>query len=351
MPSQNEGRSQVTCINTGLQSDWRLCVAPMMEWTDRHCRHFHRLLAPHARLYTEMVSCGALLHGPRARLLAYSAEQHPLALQIGGAQPRELAECARLGADAGFDEINLNVGCPSDRVQHARIGACLMREPNLVADCVSAMRAAVAVPVTVKCRTGVDDSEHYEFLAAFVDTVAAAGCGVFIVHARKAILRGLTPAQNRSIPPLDWSRVARLTADFPRLSFVVNGGLDSAASVRAQLERVDGVMLGRAAYHDPWLLHRLDAELFDHTPSTTRFGALQRLLPYVEAELANGARLHDIARHLHGLFNGCPGARRYRRHLAEHAMRPGAGIGVLLDAANLVVETDAPEALAACSNA
>ena len=322
----------------------------MMEWTDRHCRHFHRLLAPHARLYTEMVSCGALLHGPRARLLAYSAEQHPLALQLGGASPRELAACARFGADAGFDEINLNVGCPSDRVQHARIGACLMREPDLVADCLSAMRAAVDIPVTVKCRTGVDDLEHYEFLATFVDTVGAAGCDVFIVHARKAILRGLTPAQNRSVPPLDWTRVARLKADFPRLSFVVNGGLDSAASVRAQLERVDGVMLGRAAYHDPWLLHLLDAQLFD-VATTTRSDALLRLLPYVESELAGGARLHDVARHLHGLFNGCPGARRYRRHLAEHATRRGAGIDVLLDAARWVVETDDTETLAACSNA
>jgi len=323
----------------------------MMEWTDRHCRHFHRLLAPHARLYTEMVSCGALLHGPRARLLAYSAEQHPLALQLGGANPHELAACARFGADAGFDEINLNVGCPSDRVQHARMGACLMREPETVADCVSAMRAAVDVPVTVKCRTGVDDFEDYEFLAAFVAVVAAAGCEVFIVHARKAILKGLTPAQNRSIPPLDWTRVARLKADFPHLVFVVNGGLDSVASARAQLRRVDGVMIGRAAYHDPWLLHRLDGDLFDGGSSSTRSDALQRLLPYVEDELSNGARLHDVARHLHGLFNGCAGARRYRRHLAEHATRPGAGVDVLVDAAGLVVETDAAEALAACSNA
>jgi len=338
-------------MNTGSQSPWKLCTAPMMEWTDRHCRHFHRLLAPHARLYTEMISCGALLHGPRARLLAYSAEQHPLALQLGGANPHELAACARLGADAGFDEINLNVGCPSDRVQHARIGACLMREPETVADCVSAMRAAVAVPVTVKCRTGVDDFEDYEFLAAFVAVVAAAGCEVFIVHARKAILKGLTPAQNRSIPPLDWTRVARLKTDFPNLVFVVNGGLDSVASVRAQLPRVDGVMLGRAAYHDPWLLHRLDGELFDGVPRSTRADALRRLLPYVEDELSNGAHLHDLARHLHGLFNGCAGARRYRRHLAEHAARPGAGVDVLVDAAKLVVETDAAEALAACSNA
>ncbi|HET6473763.1 MAG TPA: tRNA dihydrouridine(20/20a) synthase DusA [Pseudomonadales bacterium] len=338
-------------MNTVSQSPWKLCVAPMMEWTDRHCRHFHRLLAPHARLYTEMVSCGALLHGPRARLLAYSAEQHPLALQLGGADPRDLAASARFGAAAGFDEINLNVGCPSDRVQHARIGACLMREPDLVADCVRAMRDAVDVPVTVKCRTGVDDADDYGFLAAFVDVVAAAGCNVFIVHARKAILTGLTPAQNRSIPPLDWTRVSRLKGDFPHLTFVVNGGLDTLDAVNAQLERVDGVMLGRAAYHDPWGLHRIDTAMFDGEPLRSRRDALLRLLPYVDAELGNGARLHDIARHLHGVFNGCAGARRYRRHLAEHATRPGADVSVLLDAAQFVVETHGTEALAECSNA
>jgi len=338
-------------MNTGSQSPWKLCVAPMMEWTDRHCRHFHRLLAPHARLYTEMVSCGALLHGPRARLLAYSAEQHPLALQLGGADPRDLATSARFGAAAGFDEINLNVGCPSDRVQHARIGACLMREADLVAACVRAMRDAVDVPVTVKCRTGVDDADDYAFLAAFVDTVAGAGCNVFIVHARKAILRGLTPAQNRSIPPLDWTRVSRLKDDFPHLTFVVNGGLDTLETVSAQLERVDGVMLGRAAYRDPWGLHRIDTALFAGEPLSSRRDALLRLLPYVDAEIHSGARLHDIARHLHGLFNGCAGARRYRRHLAEQATRPGADVSVLLDAAQFVVETHETEALAECSNA
>ena len=206
----------------------QLCVAPMMEWTDRHCRQFHRVLSPNARLYTEMISTGALLHGPRERLLTFSAQQHPVALQLGGADPTDLAACARHGADAGFDEINLNVGCPSDRVQHARIGACLMRESTLVAECVAAMRAAVDVPITVKCRTGVDDDDGYDFLAQFVATVADAGCDVFIVHARKAILSGLTPAQNRTIPPLDWTRVARLKSDFPHLTLVVNGGIDAS---------------------------------------------------------------------------------------------------------------------------
>jgi tRNA-dihydrouridine synthase A len=322
----------------------------MMEWTDRHCRQFHRMLSPHACLYTEMVSTGALLHGPRARLLEYGAIQHPLALQLGGADPTELAMCARFGAEAGFDEINLNVGCPSNRVQHARIGACLMREPEHVADCVAAMRTVAGVPVTVKCRTGVDEHDDYEFLRRFVATVAEAGCDVFIVHARKAILRGLSPAQNRTIPPLDWTRVSRLKADFPHLTFVVNGGLDNVTDVRAQLAGVDGAMLGRAAYHNPWLLTELECSLFGSDAPYSRHAVLRALLPYVEAELHAGARLNDIARHLHGLFSGCPGARQFRRHLAEHATRPGAGIEVLIDAAASVRELEPDEELPRCSN-
>ncbi len=326
-------------------------MAPMMEWTDRHCRQFHRVLSPNARLYTEMISTGALLHGPRERLLTFSAQQHPVALQLGGADPADLAACARHGADAGFDEINLNVGCPSDRVQHARIGACLMRESTLVAECVAAMRAAVDVPITVKCRTGVDDDDGYDFLTRFVATVADAGCDVFIVHARKAILSGLTPAQNRSIPPLDWTRVARLKSDFPHLTLVVNGGIDSVAEAVRQLDCVDGVMLGRAAYHNPWLLTELEQRVFGVTAPHSRHDVLRRLLPYIEAQLDDGARLHDVARHLHGLFNGCAGARRYRRHLSEHAVRPGAGIGVLIDAAACVAEALPEARLALCSNA
>lgn len=320
----------------------------MMEWTDRHCRQFHRLLAPHARLYTEMVSTGALLHGPRERLLTFSEQQHPLALQLGGADPAELAQCAGYGAEAGFDEINLNVGCPSDRVQHARIGACLMREPEHVAACVTAMRNAVEIPVTVKCRTGVDEFDDYAFLRRFVSIVAAAGCETFIVHARKAILQGLSPAQNRTIPPLDWTRVARLKADFPHLQFVVNGGLDNVPEVRAQLHGIDGVMLGRAAYHNPWLLTELESALFDTAVPSTRRELLNDFLPYVEQELERGVRLHDIARHLHGLFSGCYGARQFRRHLSDHANRAGAGISVLVDAAAHVTETE--EILARCSN-
>jgi tRNA-dihydrouridine synthase A len=336
-------------------SPWKLCVAPMMEWTDRHCRHFHRLLSPHARLYTEMISTGALLHGPRERLLAFSAPQHPVALQLGGADPQELATCARYGADAGFDEINLNVGCPSDRVQHARIGACLMREPELVADCVASMRGAVDIPVTVKCRTGVDDDDGYEFLERFVATVAGSGCEVFIVHARKAILKGLSPAQNRTIPPLDWTRVRRLKADFPHLTFVVNGGLDNVEHVRQQLRCVDGVMLGRASYHNPWLLTELEHALFTESlgvrAGAGRLDLLTQFVPYVEAEIEKGARLHDIARHLHGLFNGCPGARRFRRHLSEHAHRQNAGAHVLLEAAAHIGESIFEERLPTCSNA
>ena len=343
--------SAISAMSVGHQ----LCVAPMMEWTDRHCRQFHRLLSPHARLYTEMISTGALLHGPRERLLTFSAKQHPVALQLGGADPRDLATCARYGADAGFDEINLNVGCPSDRVQHARIGACLMREPALVAECVAAMRAEVRsetnVPITIKCRTGVDADDHYDFLARFVDTIADAGCEVFIVHARKAILNGLTPAQNRTIPPLDWTRVCRLKTDFPNLTIVVNGGIDSADVAVAQLARVDGVMLGRAIYHNPWLLTELEQRLFGAAAPGSRHAVLRQLLPYVEGELDGGARLHDVARHLHGLFNGYPGARRYRRHLSEHANRTGAGVGVLIDAAACVDEALPETRFALCSNA
>ena len=355
MSSKSAGELHVTRINTGVQSNWRFCIAPMMEWTDRHCRHFHRMLAPHARLYTEMISTGALLHGPRERLLKYSAQQQPVALQLGGANPQELAACARFGADAGFDEINLNVGCPSDRVQHARIGACLMLEPTLVAECVARMRASVEIPITVKCRTGVDDTDGYDFLARFVATVASAGCDVFIVHARKAILSGLTPAQNRSIPPLDWTRVWRLKADYPHLTFVVNGGLDNLGDVREQLHGVDGVMLGRASYHNPWLLTELDRALFGRSRGapvpTTRYEALLQLEPYIDAEIRAGARLSDVTRHLLGLFNGCPGARRFRRHLSEHVHRNDAGVDVLLQAAAHVSELNYEESLAPCSNA
>ena len=311
--------------------DYQLLVAPMMDWTDRHCRYFHRQLAPHTRLYTEMVTTGALLHGDPHRFLAFDAAEHPLALQLGGHEPSELATCARIGADFGYDEINLNVGCPSDRVQSGRFGACLMREPALVADCVAAMRAAVSIPVTVKCRIGVDEQDAYTDLHRFAETLVGAGLEVLIVHARKAWLHGLSPKENREIPPLDYPRVYRLKREFPQLAVIINGGIVDVASAQAHLEHVDGVMLGRAAYHDPYVLARLEHAIYDTAPPT-REAVLQRLQPYIAAETARGEALHHIARHVLGLYLGEPGARSFRRHLSEHMRIRKAGFDVLIDA-------------------
>jgi tRNA-dihydrouridine synthase A len=318
----------------------RLCVAPMMEWTDRHCRAFHRLLAPSARLYTEMITTDALLHGPRERLLAYAPEEHPVALQLGGSDPHALAACARLGAAHGYDEINFNLGCPSDRVQEARIGACLMKDPSHAAECVRAMAEAVTVPVTVKCRLGVDDHDDYGTLATLVERTSAAGAGTFIVHARMAILTGLTPAQNRSVPPLDYTRVYRLKADFPQLGVVVNGGIATLEATLAHARALDGVMLGRAAYHEPWLLARAAHALFGSPLPDSMHDVLWALLPHIERHLAEGGRLHDVTRHLLGAFSGLPGARRFRRHLSEHAHRPGADVDVLQSAMRWVETSD-----------
>ncbi|RDS82735.1 tRNA dihydrouridine(20/20a) synthase DusA [Dyella psychrodurans] len=305
-------------------SDFQLSVAPMMDWTDRHCRYFHRLLSPHALLYTEMVTSAALVRGKQLRLLEHSQQEHPVALQLGGSDPQELAEAARLGAQAGYDEINLNVGCPSDRVQSGRFGACLMREPALVGDCVKAMRDAVTVPVTVKCRIGVDDQDEYADLQHFTETMLAAGVEVLTVHARKAWLQGLSPKENREIPPLDYERVYRLKREFPNLIVVINGGITTVDAVREHLKHVDGVMLGRAAYHDPYVLARIEAALYD-MPMPTRESVLQHMRPYVEAELARGTALKHITRHLLGLYQGEPGARGFRRTLSEGAHLPGAG--------------------------
>ena len=307
---------------------WRLSVAPMMDWTDRHCRYFHRLLSPHARLYTEMVTSAALVRGRQLRLLEHSQQEHPVALQLGGSEPAELAQAARFGAAAGYDEINLNVGCPSDRVQSGRFGACLMYEPALVADCVKAMRDAVDVPVTVKCRIGVDDQDDYAGLQHFTETMLEAGVGVLVVHARKAWLKGLSPKENREIPPLDYERVYRLKREFPQLVVAINGGVTTVEQVRAHLAHVDGVMLGRAAYHDPWLLARLETALYGE-PLPEREAVLRHLRPYVEAELARGTALKHITRHLLGLYQGEPGARGFRRVLSEGAHRPGAGWALL----------------------
>ena len=311
----------------------------MMEWTDRHCRFFHRLLTRRALLYTEMLTAGAVLHGDRARLLRYDSAEHPLALQIGGADPQALAQCARIAADCGFDEINLNVGCPSDRVQEGRFGACLMAEPALVGDCVAAMKAAVAIPVTVKCRIGIDEQDPESALAVFAETVERAGANALIVHARKAWLKGLSPKENRELPPLDYDRVYRLKAAHPRLTIVLNGGIGGLAEARAHLDRVDGVMIGRAAYQQPWRLHAVDPVIFGDAPPFMSLRAVAAaLVSYIERELADGVRLHAVTRHLHGLFQGVPGARAYRRRLAEAAGCSQAGAALLIEALALVPE-------------
>jgi len=313
---------------TAKVSPWTFCVAPMMDWTDRHCRYFHRLLSPHARLYTEMVTTGALLHADPRRFLAHDVAERPLALQLGGHEPADLARCARIGADFGYDEINLNVGCPSDRVQSGRFGACLMREPALVADGVAAMRAAVGIPVTVKCRIGVDDQDEYEDLHRFAETLIGAGLKVLIVHARKAWLHGLSPKENREIPPLDYPRVYRLKREFPQLAIVINGGIVAVEATLEHLQHVDGVMLGRAAYHDPYVLARVEHALYG-MPLAQRADVLERLAPYVAAQIRSGEAVHHIARHVLGLFLGEPGARAFRRYLSEHMRASGADFGVL----------------------
>jgi tRNA-dihydrouridine synthase A len=315
----------------------KFAIAPMMEWTDRHCRFFHRLLTRRALLYTEMLTTGAVLHGDRARLLRYDPSEHPLALQVGGADPPALAQCARIAADLGFDEINLNAGCPSDRVRHGRFGACLMAEPALVGDCVAAMKAAVAIPVTVKCRIGIDDQDPEAALGIFAEMVERAGTDALIVHARKAWLKGLSPKENREVPPLDYERVYRLKAAHPRLTIVINGGITSVEQASAHLRRVDGVMMGRAAYQEPWRLLAVDALLFaDASPFLSPRAAAMALVPYIERELAAGGRLHAIIRHLHGLFAGAPGARAFRRQLAGAAASPQAGAEFLIAALSLV---------------
>ena len=313
----------------------------MMEWTDRHCRYFLRLISRRTFLYTEMVTAEAVLYGNRERVLGFSPEEHPVGLQLGGSDANKLAAAAKIGADYGYDEINLNIGCPSDRVQSGRFGACLMAEPDLVAECVAAMGEAASLPITVKCRIGIDDQDAEESLDKFVDGVAAVGARTFIVHARKAWLKGLSPKENRDVPPLDYGRVARLKARRPELEIVLNGGIESLASARAHLGEVDGLMLGRAAYADPYLLAEVDREMFgsDETPST-RLDVLDRFVPYVEAQLAQGARLNQMTRHILGLFHGQPHARAFRRHLAENAHLDGAGIDVLLAARRIVADEE-----------
>lgn len=307
-----------------------LSVAPMLDWTDRHCRYFLRLVSQYVRLYTEMITTSALLHGDRDRLLAFDPAEHPLAVQLGGSDPGELARCAYLAERAGFDEVNLNVGCPSDRVQSGRFGACLMREPELVADAVYAMREAVSIPVTVKSRIGVDQQDSYEALADFVSHLVNARVNTLIVHAHKAWLKGLSPKQNREVPPLRYGHVHRLKRDFPGLEIHINGGIRTLDEVAFHLRHVDGVMIGREVYHNPWLLAAVDRRFFaSQTPLASRRQVVEKFMLYVEKELASGTRLHQMTRHTLGLFHGQPGARAWRRHLSENACRTGADVRVI----------------------
>src|ERR1700753_2413437 len=319
----------------------------MMDWTDRHCRVFHRLMTRHGRLYTEMLTSGAIMHGDRARLLGFDASEHPVALQLGGSDPRDLATAAKIGEDFGYDEINLNVGCPSDRVKEGRFGACLMAEPALVGMCVEAMKRAVQIPITVKCRIGIDDQDPEIALDALARGVIAAGADALIVHARKAWLNGLSPKENRDIPPLDYDRVYRLKAALPDVPVIINGGIATIEEARAHLDHVDGVMLGRAAYQEPWRLLSVDADLFgEAAPHATMKDVFAAMRPYIERQLASGVRLHSITRHFVGAFHAVPGARAFRRYLAERGVKADAGAEVLFEALALVGERAAEPAAA-----
>ena len=309
----------------------------MMDWTDRHCRVFHRLMSRRARLYTEMLTTGAIIHGDRRRLLGFDPSEHLVALQLGGSDPADLADAAKIGEDFGYDEINLNVGCPSDRVKDGHFGACLMAEPALVADGVAAMKRAVNIPVTVKCRIGIDDQDPEVALDELARSVVGAGADALVVHARKAWLNGLSPKENRDIPPLDYDRVYRLKAALPHVPVIINGGIGSVAEAARHLDHVDGVMLGRAAYQEPWRLLDVDPELFgEAAPYATMKDIFEAMFPYIEEQLAQGVRLHSMTRHFVGGFHGVPGARAFRRHLAEKGVKPGAGVDVLRDAIALV---------------
>lgn len=312
-------------------------VAPMMDCTDRHARYFLRLISRHALLYTEMVTTGAIIHGDRDYLLGFDAFEHPVALQLGGSDLNDLSVCAQIGQEWGYDEINLNVGCPSDRVQSGRFGACLMAEPELVRDCVSAMREVVSIPVTVKTRIGIDEKDSYAALHEFVDIVAGGGCEVFVFHARKAWLQGLSPKENREVPPLKYEWVYRIKDEFPHLHVSINGGIKSLDAVAEHLEHVDGVMVGREAYANPYVMAGIDHRFWaDEYDMPTRHEILDQYLPYIEQQLSQGRRLHQMTRHIIGLFHGVPGARAWRRHLSEYAPKDGADLSVVVAAANLV---------------
>lgn len=313
------------------------CVAPMMDWTDRHCRYFLRLLSKHAMLYTEMVTSGALIHGDKERFLKFNPEEQPVAIQLGGSNPQELSECAKMAEDAGYIEINLNVGCPSDRVQNGKMGACLMAEPDLVAECVATMKNSVKIPVTVKSRVGIDNMDSYDELANFISIVKSAGCSCFILHARIAILKGLSPKQNREVPPLNYQRVYDIKHNFPELEIIINGGIKSLTEAHEHLNQVDGVMLGREAYQRPYILSAVDQEFFDvQDKIPARLNILEHFLPYVDEELKQGTALRHITRHILGLFQSQPGGKKFRRYLSENAYKPGADVSVLKHAMQLV---------------
>ncbi|MBP6122358.1 MULTISPECIES: tRNA dihydrouridine(20/20a) synthase DusA [Providencia] len=321
----------------GYQNLNRFSVAPMLDWTDRHCRYFHRLLSKNTLLYTEMVTTGAIIYG-KGDYLAYSEEEHPVALQLGGSDPAALAQCAKLAQERGYDEINLNVGCPSDRVQNGRFGACLMGDAQLVADCIKAMQDVVSIPVTVKTRIGIDEQDSYEFLCDFIDTVSTkGGCEMFIIHARKAWLSGLSPKENREIPPLDYPRVYQLKRDFSHLTMAINGGVKTLEEAKEHLKHLDGVMVGREAYQNPSILTAVDNQLFgEQYPIVDAIDAVRQMYPYIENELSKGAYLGHMTRHMLGIFQGIPGARQWRRYLSENAHKKGADLAVVEQALALV---------------
>ncbi|MDH3547044.1 MAG: tRNA dihydrouridine(20/20a) synthase DusA [Gammaproteobacteria bacterium] len=314
----------------------KICIAPMMDWTDRHCRYFMRLLSPSVQLYTEMITAAAIVHGDRDSLLRFDETEHPIAIQLGGSNVEWMKTAAKASAEVGYDEININVGCPSDRVQSGEFGACLMARPDVVAGCFTAMQQAVPIPVTVKTRIGIDDQDSYEFLRAFVDTLAAAGCERFIVHARIAVLEGLSPKENRTIPPLNYERVLQLKHDCPELEIVLNGGLQNLDQIDKLLQQVDGVMIGRQAYHHPYFLAEIEKYLRPEWPLPDRRAVVAQMIPYIEKQLGEGERLGRITRHMLGLFGGQPGARAWRRYLSEHAFREGAGVGVVTAALDMM---------------
>lgn len=321
-------------------SPWRFSIAPMLDWTDRHDRFFLRLISQNALLYTEMITTGALIHGDSERFLAYNSEEHPVALQLGGSNPQDLAHCAKLAENLGYDEVNLNVGCPSDRVQSGMFGACLMAEPKLVGDCVKAMQDSVQnIPITVKCRIGIDEMDEAQALREFVGTVSEAGCETFIIHARKAWLKGLSPKENRDIPPLNYDLVYQIKQENPHLQIAINGGIKTLDECKTHLNQVDGVMVGREAYQNPYILANVDQRFFNDTkPVVKRSEIIEGLIPYIEQELAKGTYLSHITRHILGLFHGMPGARQFRRHLSENAYKQGADLKVFTDAFDLIVK-------------